>query len=716
MMVSLVPNREKYEDVYPEDSEDEDSDGPEEDEDDSTNEAANIKAIQKEIFDNEKAIQQASEDRASAASVYAMLEHYVKSLQVRPSNLEQCVKAYIEERRKAFEVHSAGDIKLKALEHERKKLSKKRSAVLRTSAKEKKKAAKEKRKALEKKQRTRQDNIEAKRRLKQDRIEFWPRKVYKVVLSLDTNSDVTPASSRRGSIETLSEKPSLDISVACRIALSLSYITDSAFWYPRYDLSLETPTSTGLIIYRAEYCNTTSETWKDAKMILSTSHTSFQGLGEPIPAMQPWHIRLVSKNQNQNQNQQSLFGAQDATSGALFSSAEIQHKQRNHFAVAQKASEPRNNLFGLGNQAVSKSLFGKIPQPPPTPQQQQRQQQLLQMQQARQMQQPQMQSAFQSQAPQQANHCGGLFGNTNAQAIHQTNPGGSIFGSSNTNSNTAGPTAFGAASNVTEWHGEVGEHASDDASSITIPDLPSLSTPESEWSEVGMTATYDIPGTRTIAPSHTARRHKIASITLKDIHLSYLLVPKLRAAAFLKARIRNTSSISLLKGPAGLTLDGSFLGNTSLPRCSAGEPFSLSLGVDPSLTVSYAKPVVKRSQTGVFQKEGTGVYTRVCTLTNTKSNRAVEALVLDQIPVSEDERLKVDILQPFGLCKEGDSAKTGNGVPVVGKATEKWGTARATLKKAGEVCCNVNLEPSRGVKLTLEYEARFPTTEAIVGC
>ena len=228
-----------------------------------------------------------------------------------------------------------------------------------------------------------------------------------------------------------------------------------------------------------------------------------------------------------------------------------------------------------------------------------------------------------------------------------------------------------------------------------------------------LTATYDIPGLRTVAPSFTTRRHKIASIHLKDVHLSYVLVPKLRAAAFLKARLRNTSSVALLNGPAGLTLDGSFLGNTNLPRCSAGEYFHLSLGVDPSVNVTYSKPVVKRSQTGVFTKEGSGVYTRTCTITNTKSNRAIEGTVLDQIPVSEEERLRVEVLQPVGLRAEGGGIRTGTGTG--GKGTEKWGRATAMLKKGGEVAWEVKIEPGRGAKLTLEYEAKFPSSEMVVG-
>ena len=247
-----------------------------------------------------------------------------------------------------------------------------------------------------------------------------------------------------------------------------------------------------------------------------------------------------------------------------------------------------------------------------------------------------------------------------------------------------------------------------------IPDIPELATQESTWAESGLTAAYDIPGLRTISPSRTTRRQKIASITLKDIQLLYVVVPKLRAAAFLKARFRNTSSIALLKGPAGLTLDGSFFGNTNIPRCSAGEIFSLSLGVDPSVSVTYSKPVVKRRQTGVFQMEGSGVFTRVCTITNTKSNRTLEGAVHDQIPISEDERLKVEVIQPSELRTEGDVAKTGTPIAQVGKPAEKWGKATATMRKGGEICWDVKLESGHGVKLVLEYEARFPNHEIVV--
>lgn len=248
--------------------------------------------------------------------------------------------------------------------------------------------------------------------------------------------------------------------------------------------------------------------------------------------------------------------------------------------------------------------------------------------------------------------------------------------------------------------------------------------------EAGMTATYTMPGSKTIAPSTITRRHKITSIPLDSIALSHIIVPKLRKAAFLKARLRNTSSTTLLQGPVGLTLDGTFLGNTTLPRSSPGEAFVLSLGVDPALNVVYSKPIVRRSESGVFQKAGSRIYTRSCTLTNTKNNTTVEATVSDQIPVSEDDLLKVEVLTPKGLRKEGDQAiKAGIGLINEGTGKKdstypersagadkgKWGKATAKMKKEGEIEWDVKLNPGQGVKLELEYEARFPGGEGIVG-
>ena len=138
------------------------------------------------------------------------------------------------------------------------------------------------------------------------------------------------------------------------------------------------------------------------------------------------------------------------------------------------------------------------------------------------------------------------------------------------------------------------------------------------------------------------------------------------------------------------------------------------------------------------------MFTRTVIITNTKPKAMIELTVLDQVPVSEDERLKIDIMSPRGLKVGGDSVPTGlsafaglapvnTGMSSNGKGTAKdvrasvygvdgrefkdgkWGSAVATAKKGGEVAWNVKLNPGQGVKLVLEYEASFPAGETVVG-
>lgn len=284
------------------------------------------------------------------------------------------------------------------------------------------------------------------------------------------------------------------------------------------------------------------------------------------------------------------------------------------------------------------------------------------------------------------------------------------------------------------------------AASSARPDANSLVFEEGAWEESGMTTTYDVPGLKTLAPSNSTIKHKIAKAEFTNVIFSHIVIGKLRQVAFLKARLLNPAKITLLKGPLGLSLDGSFLGQATLPRCSPGESFSLSLGVDPAIQVAYTKPTVRRSQSGIFSKEDSNVFTRTMTITNTKNNAAIQLHVLDQVPVSEDERLRIDILCPKGLKPGSDPVRTGqnafqsnpltvghtNSAGAAGTLSKgsaqnvrasaygnengnKWGSAQAVVKKAGEIAWDVKLNPGCGVKLALEYEATFPGGETLIG-
>jgi len=178
-------------------------------------------------------------------------------------------------------------------------------------------------------------------------------------------------------------------------------------------------------------------------------------------------------------------------------------------------------------------------------------------------------------------------------------------------------------------------------------------------------------------------------------------------------------------------------------------------------------------------KEEIGTFKRTMRITNSKS-ATVSLVVLDQVPVPEDERLKLNIIVPRGLKDVDDVVKNGVGVDgkVHSKGTKKqivalaaspsklddisetgsiknksfnfgrrdstlgssskstessmpapaptpiatpsdkksgsgWGTAKAALKKNGEIRWDVDLYKGGCVALGLEWECRMPSGEGV---
>lgn len=337
MTVDLVDNREHFEDVYPSDSEGaEDSDGGVISDSETKSQA--VKDLTTQLQQLEMATREATEQRNSAQGRLNMLDNYARSLITsRPEDIATCVTAYQNERAKAFEDHKTGEARMKEHDQQISKVKIKKRKLQLKLQKEQARANRAKTKEQERKHRIHQQNVSEKNRVRQERMRFWPKKVWKVVLSLETHANTTPTSSRRESIESMAKslKPvtrnapeGSDVDTSM-IKLSFSYIVHSASWSPRYDLALDTRTKSGSITYRAEFRNTTSETWRDASVILSTSQTSFQGLGDSIPKIQPWHIRLAKG-----------FGDVGNVDEALYSRHEHNPQHRSQGLFGQ-ASHPR---------------------------------------------------------------------------------------------------------------------------------------------------------------------------------------------------------------------------------------------------------------------------------------------------------------------------------------------------------------------------------------
>ena len=558
-------------------------------------------------------------------------------------------------------------------------------------------------------------------RVRRERENFWPKYVYAVTISIDATA-YTPLSSRRGSVSSdagmqLAKEPSSPQTPSKEAGLSdtdtkcdllFSYVTSSAFWSPTYDLQLSTTTSSATLTYEARLTNATSETWSNARITLSTSQTTFSGLDDALPTLSPWRIKLAGRNDHLGVPVGGVFASKDEEEHQK--QWEIQRHRK------EKQQKPRSHLFGVQRPGEVVQSATQVRKGVEKVQKAQAQlaQNMLSNNQGLQM--GERLDNLQVHTDSLRQRGGGLFGGFGAAAARE--PGG-LFGGSAARPQPAVRRMEQQSVGFTQTHRQDSDDESDfdDGADIaTIMEaLPELDFQDSAMEETGLTTTYDLPGLKTLAPRPRAMKQRIARIPLPNVVFSHTVVAKYKPVAYLKARLRNASRLALLRGPASLTLDGSFLGRTRLPRCSAGDSFSLSLGIDPDLRVTYPRPEVRRSTTGFLSKEDGAVYARTITLVNTRSTGGSATIyVLDQVPVSEDEKLRVDVLAPRGISASGP---VSTGVPTrEGPENKDWGKAVASMKKGGEVGWEVTLKAGKGVRLGLEYEVAAPAGDKVLEC
>ncbi|KAF8535179.1 hypothetical protein BDD12DRAFT_354382 [Trichophaea hybrida] len=452
--------------------------------------------------------------------------------------------------------------------------------------------------------------------------------------------------------------------------LRISYITGGASWTPHYDLRLDTTEQSGVLTYRANFTNRTGETWRDAKVTLSTSQNTFSGLEDKVPWMAAWNVSLTA----------SSYNHQD---GGLFSPMERQLREaqkatvsteRQTRALAASPSWNANAYRSASSVAASENLVLTNRRTEST-----------------------------ARTTLSSTFFGGGGGGDSIKRKKSHKPQAIYEEPAFSPSESEEDMGFGLF-NEKGGAGPPGGEPADTTTSSSARRRLRVATANTE--SHGMTTTYDLPGTRTITSSKLLRRHVITELSLPSIEFSHISVPKLRQAVFLKARIHNKSTVSFLRGKAGLTLDGSFLGSTTIPLCVPGNHVDVGLGVDESIQISYTRPSKKSSSQGLMMmKESVVNYYRSIRIHNVRSG-PVRLLVLDQVPVSDDERLRIGILQPKGLRVENDSVAVG------GKG-EGGKLGAASLRKNGEIWWELNMHNGGDCVLPVEYEARMPQGVAI---
>jgi uncharacterized protein (TIGR02231 family) len=200
-------------------------------------------------------------------------------------------------------------------------------------------------------------------------------------------------------------------------------------------------------------------------------------------------------------------------------------------------------------------------------------------------------------------------------------------------------------------------------------------------------AVYGIAGRVTVPETGEMKRVQIDAMQL-DPTLMVRAVPKLQAKAYLYAKVTTLPGSPLLPGQVSLFRDAVFVGNGRLPLLGPGEEHELGFGVDDAVRVKHAVAEEKRSETGIISTSRTDTRSYRITVKNLHE-RAIQVSVLDQIPVSQNADITVEL--------------TGKTAP----------TRRDVESKRGVLAWEMKLEPAEERAIEFGYRATWPAARKV---
>jgi len=189
--------------------------------------------------------------------------------------------------------------------------------------------------------------------------------------------------------------------------------------------------------------------------------------------------------------------------------------------------------------------------------------------------------------------------------------------------------------------------------------------------EFDLSIPYSIPS--------DGQKHLVAIKNEKlDAKYQYYMVPKLDKDAFLVADIRGFENLSLLPARANIYFEGTFIGETMLNPDVMGDSLAVTLGRDER--ISIRRKLVKEEKKEKFLGDKQVKYfTYELDVKNHRANN-VDIIIEDQIPVPNNEEIKVNLLNS-------------------GKAEY--------IKKSGMLSWKFNLVAKQSKKMSFKYSVEY---------
>lgn len=230
----------------------------------------------------------------------------------------------------------------------------------------------------------------------------------------------------------------------------------------------------------------------------------------------------------------------------------------------------------------------------------------------------------------------------------------------------------------------LGAAAPEMAANVAAPVEEQLAT----LTEAPFEATFAVAGKTSVPGNGDAKRVLLAEDALEPA-LSTRTAPKVDTNAYLYAKFKLLKGTPLLPGRAYLFRDGTFVGSNDLPLLAPGVEHDLGFGIDDQIKVKYIVLEEKRGETGLISTSRVDSRNFRVTVKNLHE-RAIDIKVVDRIPVSKNQDIKVEYS---------------------GKATP---STEALNDRRGVIAFDAKLEPDEEKALEYGYRVSWPAAKSII--
>jgi uncharacterized protein (TIGR02231 family) len=168
---------------------------------------------------------------------------------------------------------------------------------------------------------------------------------------------------------------------------------------------------------------------------------------------------------------------------------------------------------------------------------------------------------------------------------------------------------------------------------------------------------FIVPGRITVQSNGEQKRVQITEESIEPTLIART-VPRLDAKAYLYAKLTMPKGTPYLPGQVSLFRDGTFVGSGRLPLLAPGEEHELGFGSDDSVRVRHVIADERRSESGLISTTKAESRNFRIIIRNLHE-RPLQIVVLDQMPVSQNQDIKVELIGKTAPTKRDVNDRRG---------------------------------------------------------